>query len=30
MDKCERPKDYLWQPAQENTVLLPKPIHFGH
>jgi hypothetical protein len=20
----------LWQPAQENTVLLPKPIHFGH
>jgi hypothetical protein len=20
----------LWQPAQENTVLSPKPIHFGH
>jgi histone deacetylase 1/2 len=20
----------LWQPAQENTVLPPKPIHFGH
>jgi hypothetical protein len=20
----------LWQPAQENAVLSPKPIHFGH
>jgi hypothetical protein len=20
----------VWQPAQENTVLSPKPIHFGH
>jgi hypothetical protein len=20
----------MWQPAQENTVLSPKPIHFGH
>jgi hypothetical protein len=20
----------LWQPAQENTVLSSKPIHFGH
>jgi hypothetical protein len=20
----------LWQPAQENIILLPKPIHFGH
>jgi hypothetical protein len=20
----------LWQPTQENTVLSPKPIHFGH
>jgi hypothetical protein len=20
----------VWQPAQENTVLPPKPIHFGH
>jgi hypothetical protein len=20
----------LWQPAQENTILPPKPIHFGH
>jgi hypothetical protein len=20
----------LWQPAEENTVLSPKPIHFGH
>jgi hypothetical protein len=20
----------LWQPAQKNTVLSPKPIHFGH
>jgi hypothetical protein len=24
------PFSSLWQPAQENTVLLPKPIHFGH
>jgi hypothetical protein len=22
--------NYLWHPAQENTVLPPKPIHFGH
>jgi hypothetical protein len=20
----------MWQPAQENIVLPPKPIHFGH
>jgi hypothetical protein len=20
----------LWQPAWENTLLSPKPIHFGH
>jgi hypothetical protein len=26
----EGPKANLWQPAQENTVLSPKPIHFGH
>jgi hypothetical protein len=24
------PRLLLWQPAQENTVLSPKPIHFGH
>jgi hypothetical protein len=23
-------RHYLWQPAQENTILLPKPIQFGH
>jgi hypothetical protein len=23
-------KGSLWQPAQENIVLSPKPIHFGH
>jgi hypothetical protein len=21
---------FMWQPAQENTVLSPKPIHFGY
>jgi hypothetical protein len=21
---------FLWQPTQENIVLSPKPIHFGH
>jgi hypothetical protein len=25
-----KPLSVLWQPAQENTVLPPKPIHFGH
>jgi hypothetical protein len=24
------PSEHLWKPAQENTVLSPKPIHFGH
>jgi hypothetical protein len=27
--KAHKPLD-LWQPAQENTVLPRKPIHFGH
>jgi hypothetical protein len=22
--------DWMWQLAQENIVLSPKPIHFGH
>jgi hypothetical protein len=25
-----KPLSVLWQPAQENIVLPPKPIHFGH
>jgi hypothetical protein len=25
---CKMP--HMWQPARENTVLSPKPIHFGH
>jgi hypothetical protein len=23
-------EEFVWQPAQENTVLPPKPIHSGH